>query len=97
MVSHNQGMRLTPRALCATSWPERAARPPDEHRGQAGGTLRSARFHLCLRQGAGKQFVWLEVGSVKVRCLIPPTSGYPLTGTGREPLARYYTIAGTSD
>ena len=26
----------------------------------------SARFHLCLRQGAGKLFAWLEAGSVKI-------------------------------
>jgi hypothetical protein len=25
----------------------------------------SARFHLCLRQGAGRQFAWLGVDSVK--------------------------------
>ena len=26
---------------------------------------RQARFHLCLRQGAGRLFSWLEVGFVK--------------------------------
>jgi hypothetical protein len=26
----------------------------------------SARFHLCLRQGAGRQFAWLEAGSNKI-------------------------------
>ena len=25
----------------------------------------SARFHLCLRQGAGGQFAWFEADSVK--------------------------------
>ena len=30
------------------------------------GWWESARFHLCLRQGAGKQFAWLGVDSVKV-------------------------------
>ena len=34
----------------------------------------SARFHLCLRQGAGRQFVWLEAGSVKMAVILshPP-------------------------
>ena|SRR5215207_858217 len=35
---------------------------PKEHRGR---WWESARFHLCLRQGAGRQFAWLGVGSVK--------------------------------
>ena len=37
----------------------------------------SARFHLCLRQGAGKQFAWLEFDSVKV-ALSRPTHQWVL-------------------
>ncbi|HEX9839891.1 MAG TPA: hypothetical protein VGA72_11115, partial [Anaerolineales bacterium] len=51
-------------------------------------TLRSACFHVCLRHSAGRQFTWLEVGSVKVALSRPAwlstgeavsrhTSGYP--------------------
>ena len=31
----------------------------------------SARFHLCLRQGAGRHFAWLEVGSGKAALSCP--------------------------
>jgi hypothetical protein len=52
---------------------------------------RRARFHLCLRQGAGRQFAWLEADSCKV-ALSRPThavaTGTPAkyAGAGREPL-----------
>ena len=52
-----------------------------------------ARFHLCLRQGAGRQFAWLEVGSVKVASSRPahqPPSGcygdgYPINPDTEQP------------
>jgi hypothetical protein len=52
---------------------------------------RRARFHLCLRQGPGKQFVWLEVGSGKAVLSRPAhasATGTPAkyAGAGRKPL-----------
>jgi hypothetical protein len=51
--------------------------PDNVRRGRGGGTAASLDAH-ALR--AVKQFVWLEVGSGRERCLVPPTSGYPLQG-----------------
>jgi dihydrofolate reductase len=63
-------------------------KPLEKHQGQAGGTLRSARFHLCVGQGAGRQFVWFEVGTVKM-ALPRPTHqrvSHKDRGTSRKPL-----------
>jgi len=40
----------------------------------------SARFHLCLRQGAGWQFAWLEAGSGKMALSYPTHQRVPHEG-----------------
>jgi hypothetical protein len=43
----------------------RCTRPPAKYAGAMVVGRYAARFHLCLRQGAGRQFAWLQVDSVK--------------------------------
>ena len=61
-------------AICVVLSAGLAQRAPDK--------WESARFHLCLRHGAGRQFAWLEVGSVKT-ALSRPTH-QPVTHTVRR-------------
>jgi hypothetical protein len=47
----------------------------------------SARFHLCLRLGAGRQFLWLKPGSVKAAFSRPthqPSPGCYTTGNAHR-------------
>ena len=55
---------------------------PEVHLDNAPDKWESARFHLCLRQGAGKHFSWLEVGSVKM-ALSHPTHQRVTRAIGR--------------
>ena len=62
----------------------------------------AARFHLCLRQGAGKQFAWLGADSVKVTLSHPahqPSPGCFATGTpeGGFPLKLTFPLASLGD
>jgi hypothetical protein len=43
----------------------------------------AARFHLCLRHGAGRQFAWLGVGSGKM-ALSRPTHQWVTQAVGRQ-------------
>jgi hypothetical protein len=45
---------------------QRAPEPRQSTPGLAWWDASQARFHLCLRRGAGKQFVWLGVSSGKM-------------------------------